>query len=151
MSKYCIYQYPRMKNKQPYLYCKNKSKQVTYDECKNCRKREIKKNRSIKKKTNKLAKKERNRFSILQSDTTICYICQRELKLDKHEAFGGSNRQTSIKWGLVYYLCRICHEEVDVNKELRQKLHDFARETFINKYNEKLFLQEFKKMYKGEK
>lgn len=149
MSKYCIYQYPRMKNKQPYLYCKLESKQVTYDDCKTCQKRQIKKNKPIQKKTKKLAKKERKRYSILQDDITKCYLCHRQLDLDKHEAFGGSNRQKSMEWGLVYYLCRECHGRVDIDKEIRQQLHDFARETFIKKHSEELFLKEFKKMYIG--
>lgn len=42
----------------------------------------------IKQKTNKLAKKEKNRFSILQKDNTKCFLCNRQVKLDKHEAFG---------------------------------------------------------------
>lgn len=148
MSNYCIYQYLRMKNKQPYLYCKLKRKQVIYDDCNKCQKREIKKKKPIRKKTNKLAKKERKRYSILQSDTEMCYICHRKLDLDKHEAFGGSNRQKSIEWGLIYYLCRLCHGRVDIDETIRQELHDCARETFIERYNEELFLKEFKKMYK---
>ena len=39
---------------------------------------------------------------------------------------------------------------IDIDKEIRQVLHDFARETFIKIYSEDLFLKEFKKMYKGE-
>lgn len=150
MSKYCIYQYPRMRNKQPYLYCKNKSKQVTYIECKNCQKREIKRNKPIKKKTNKLAAKERKRYSIIQKDTDKCFICNRQVYLDKHEAFGGSNRLKSMEWGLIYYLCRQCHSLVDTDKVLRQKLHNLARETFIENYTKDKFLEEFKKMYMEE-
>lgn len=40
----------------------------------------------IKQKSSKLAKKERNRFSILQSKKE-CYICKTKENLDKHEAF----------------------------------------------------------------
>lgn len=101
----------------------------------------------IKQKSNKLARKENNRFSILQEDETKCFICGRTLKLDKHEAFGGSNRQKSMQWGLVYYLCRKCHSKVDLEKNLRQNLHDYARERFIKKYSEEQFLKEFGKNY----
>lgn len=148
INKYCIYQYPRMKNKKPYFYCKLKRKEITYADCKKCQKREIKQNKPIRKKTNKLAKKERKRYSILQLDTEMCYLCHRQLDLDKHEAFSGSNRQKSIEWGLIYYLCRICHIRADIDETIRQQLHDYARETFIEKYSEELFLKEFKKMYK---
>lgn len=101
----------------------------------------------IKKKTNKLAKKERNRFSILQKNTTNCFLCDMRLELDKHEAFGGSNRQKSMEWGLVYYLCRICHSRADLDKETKQYLHDYARKEFIKKYGEEKFLKEFGKRY----
>ncbi len=104
-------------------------------------------NKTIKKKSNKLAKKEKNRYSILQKETDRCFICGRCLKLDKHEAFGGSNRQKSIEWGLIYYLCRICHSKVDLDEITRQYLHDYARTIFIKKYNAEKFLKEFGKNY----
>lgn len=107
--------------------------------------------KTIKNKSNKLAKKERNRFSILQNDKTKCFLSGRCLKLDTHEAFGGSNRQKSIQWGLVYYLCRKCHSKADIEKEIRQYLHDYARIMFIKKYNKEKFLKEFGKNYLQEK
>lgn len=102
----------------------------------------------IKQKSKKLAKKERNRFSILQENNCKCFLCERKLKkLDKHEAFGGSNRQKSIEHGLVYYLCRKCHSKADVDKNTRIKLHDYAREKFIKEHSEEKFLKEFGKNY----
>lgn len=115
-----------------------------YPKIKQEKKKEVTK---IKQKSNKLAKKEKNRFSILQEDDSKCFICKKHLKLDKHEAFGGSNRQKSMQWGLVYYLCRKCHSKADLEKKLRQYLHDYAREKFIKKYNEEQFLKEFGKTY----
>lgn len=115
-----------------------------YPKIKQEKKKEVTK---IKQKSSKLAKKENSRFSILQEDNTKCFICHKYLKLDKHEAFGGSNRQKSMQWGLVYYLCRKCHSKADLEKKLRQYLHDYAREKFIKKYNEEQFLKEFGKRY----
>lgn len=116
-----------------------------------CPKNTIKKEKTqtrIKQKSNKLAKKEKDRFSILQKEDGKCFVCKRKFKeLDKHEAFGGSNRQKSIEHGLVYYLCRECHQKADLDKNTRQMLHDFAREEFIKRYNEKKFLKEFGKNY----
>lgn len=116
-----------------------------------CPKNTIKKEKTqtrIKQKSSKLAKKEKDRFSILQKENSKCFVCKREFKeLDKHEAFGGSNRQKSIEHGLVYYLCRECHQKADLDKNTRQMLHDFAREEFIKRYNEKKFLKEFGKNY----
>lgn len=114
---------------------------------KNITKKEKVKTR-IKQKSNKLAKKEKDRFSILQKEDDKCFVCKRKFKkLDKHEAFGGSNRQKSIEWGLVYYLCRKCHSKADLDKNTRQMLHDFAREEFIKMHNEEKFLKEFGKNY----
>lgn len=102
----------------------------------------------IKQKSNKLAKKEKDRFSILQKEDGKCFVCKRTFKkLDKHEAFGGSNRQKSIEHGLVYYLCRECHQKADLDKNTRQCLHNFARKEFIKIHNEEKFLKEFGKNY----
>lgn len=114
---------------------------------KNITKKEKVKTR-IKQKSNKLAKKEKDRFSILQKEDDKCFVCKRKFEeLDKHEAFGGSNRQKSIEWGLVYYLCRKCHSKADLDKNTRQMLHDFAREEFIKIHGKEKFLIEFKKTY----
>lgn len=116
-----------------------------------CPKNTIKKEKvktRIKQKSSKLAKLEKNRFSILQEENNKCFLCKRTFKkLDKHEAFGGSNRQKSIEWGLVYYLCRKCHSKADLDKNTRQMLHDFAREEFIKIHGKEKFLIEFKKTY----
>lgn len=119
-----------------------------------CPKNTIKKEKvktRIKQKSNKLAKKEKDRFSILQKEDGKCFICKKTFKkLDKHEAFGGSNRQKSIEWGLVYYLCRKCHSKADLDKNTRQCLHNFARKEFIKIHNEEKFLKEFGKSYLGD-
>lgn len=101
----------------------------------------------IKQKTNKLAKKERKRTSILQEEDGKCFICRKKLKLDKHEAFGGSNRQKSMQWGMIYYLCREDHSKADLDKNTRTYLHNFARAKFIKEYSEEQFLKEFGKNY----
>ncbi len=98
--------------------------------------------RQIKQKSSKLAKKERKRFSILQNEKK-CYICNCTKNLTKHEAFGGCNRQKSMEWGLVYYLCIRCHEEVTNNENRKKKLEGLARSIFVMKYGADLFLKEF--------
>lgn len=143
----CINFRKRSKNYEVIFYCKSKRQVITLEDCKNCSERILKRNKPIKYRSNKLAKSERNRKSILQNDTERCFVCSRKVHLDKDEAFGGSNRQTSIKWNLIYYLCRMCHGKKDIDKELRQKLHNHAKEAFIEKYGEELFLKEFGKNY----
>ena len=104
----------------------------------------VKTKTQIKKKSKKLAKKERERFSILQDDKNKCFLCHRQLKLDKHEALGGRNRQLSMKYGLVYYLCRKCHSEAEINIETKNYLKEYARKIFIKNYSEEKFTEEFK-------
>lgn len=50
--------------------------------------------------------------SIMQRDTSRCYLCGRcDQKLDRHEPFGGALRQKSKAWGLWVVLCHErCHE-----------------------------------------
>ena len=139
----------RQKQYKKYFYC-CKLKTITYiDNCKKCLKFEPRANKPINKKTNKLKQKEQNRKSILTNDLSKCYICGKP-KQDIHEVFGGSNRQTSIKWNCTIPICRICHTEWDKNKEMRQKYHDECRDKFVELYSYDLFMQEFKKSYKGD-
>ncbi len=81
-------------------------------------------------------------MSILQNEKR-CFICNCKENLTKHEAFGGCNRQKSMEWGLVYYLCVICHRKVTDNEEIKKKLEGFARSKFIMRHSADLFLKEF--------
>lgn len=62
------------------------------------------KNAQIKKKSKKLTKLEKNRFSILTDNLEKCYFCKNK-KMELHEVFRGRNRQKSMKWGLVIPIC----------------------------------------------
>ncbi len=137
----------RSKKYQRYYFCGKKKEEVTLEECKLCGEKEFKNYRRMSIKSKKLAKLENNRFSILQGDTSTCFLCGRKMKLDKHEAFGGANRQKSMKWGLIFYLCRKCHRRADLDLEIKNKLHAIAKEEFIKRYGSEKFLEEFKKNY----
>ena len=55
--------------------------------------------------------------SILQEDTTRCFICGRsDDKLDRHEIYGASNRSRSKRLGLWVVLCRNHHADAHGNK-----------------------------------
>lgn len=91
----------------------------------------------MRKKSSKLAKLERNRYSIFTDNFKVCYYCGIGRKLDIHEVYGGSNRQRSMKYGLCVPLCRYCHSNENVIKDLRkwcqreyEKTH--TRDEFIN-------------------
>lgn len=70
-------------------------------------------------------------------------MCDCTKDLTQHEAYGGCNRQKSMEWGLVYYLCGKCHSEVTNNEDMKKKLEGFARNIFIMKHGAELFLKEF--------
>ena len=77
----------------------------------------------MKKKSSKLAKLEKNRYSIFTNDFNNCYYCHinyGKSELDIHEVYGGSNRITSIKNGLCVPLCRRCHSSEFIIKDLRK-------------------------------
>ena len=77
----------------------------------------------MKKKSNKLAKLEKNRYSVFNDNENICYYCHRQKrsdeKFDFHEVYGGSNRQTSMKNGLCVHLCRKCHSNQFILNDLK--------------------------------
>ena len=72
------------------LVCKLTGDKITYMSCKNCLNRNVVANKSIqiKKKTSKLQKLEKNRFSILTNNLEQCYFCGKR-KDDLNEVFNG--------------------------------------------------------------
>ena len=74
-----------------------------------------KKTDSMKKKSNKLAKLERNRESLFTDDMDKCYLCNKK-KEHIHEVIFGKNRANSMKYGLTLPLCsehhKLMHEDI---------------------------------------
>lgn len=97
----------------------------------------------IKKKSSKLAKLERNRYSIITYNLDICYICQKHRKEHLDEVFGGRNRQTSMKYGLVIPICFKCHRKLTDNPILKKGIQEEAKQKFIQKHSEEKFIKEF--------
>lgn len=90
----------------------------------------------IKKRSNKLAKIERQRDKDL-TKSGICEYCGNYSKrLDPHEIYGGSNRKRSIKYKFVKLICPRCHSNEEIINQLRiDTQKDFekkrTREEFI--------------------
>ncbi len=115
----------RSYQKQAFLYCRKDKKQITYDNCRKCLKIEYRQYKPIKKKSNKLSKLEKQRFSILTNDLKHCFACrffkEKEInKDDLHEIYQGKNRQVCMKNGFVAPLCRECHESDDIKLWLKK-------------------------------
>ena len=83
----------------------------------------------MKKKSNKLAKLEKNRFSIITNNLDRCILCGNK-KDNLHEIFGGSNRINSMKYGLVLPLCFKHHQEIHNSKELQDIYHRIGQDRF---------------------
>lgn len=106
----------------------------------------VEKSVEIKKKSKKLAKLEKNRFSIITNDLEHCYICKAK-KEDLHEIFGGRNRKKSMEFGLVIPVCRKCHKNIENNETLKQKWHKVGQKEFKKHYKTEDFMQIFGKNY----
>lgn len=100
----------------------------------------------IKKKSNKLANLEKNRFSIVTNNFEKCYFCSNK-KQDWHELIEGKNRQVSMKYGLIIPICRKCHTKVTNDKTLQEKLHEVGQKVFEKHYKKENFIKVFGKNY----
>lgn len=90
--------------------------------------------------------------SILQDDTSRCYLCGREGgKLDRHEPLQGRNRQKSKQLGLWVALChRPCHLEIahgdpEVMLMLKQRAQIAAQTTY--QWTKEDFIREIGRNY----
>ena len=100
----------------------------------------------LKKKSSRLAKLEKNRFSIITKDLEHCYLCGNK-KQELHELVEGKNRQASMKYGLVIPICRKCHTKVTNDKTLQDKLHKVGQKAFKKHYKTENFIQIFGENY----
>lgn len=97
----------------------------------------------IKKKSKKLAKLERQRDKDIVKEG-ICEVCGNYSKhLDPHEIFGGSNRKRSIEHKFVKLLCRKCHDDEDIIKQLRID----AQKEYMKTHTEEEFIKLIGKSY----
>lgn len=87
------------------------------------------KSAEMKKKSNKLAKLERERDKNITKEG-ICEFCSKYSKrLDPHEVYGGSNRQRSIKHKFVKLICSKCHSNEKIIAQLRIDVQKKFEET----------------------
>lgn len=90
----------------------------------------------LKKKSKRLTKLEKERDKELIKKGFCQYCGKYSKRLDPHEVYGGSNRKRSMKNKFVVLLCRNCHEDEEIIKELKKKFQkefekEHTREEFI--------------------
>ena len=98
---------------------------------------------TIKKKSKKLAKLERQRDKNLVKEG-ICEFCGNYSRhLDPHEVYGGSNRKRSIAHKFVKLLCRKCHD----NEEIINQLRIETQKEYMKTHTEEEFIKLIGKSY----
>lgn len=144
---YCKHYCIRSKKGIKYSYCRLLKKEITSSCCRECDSKEYKQYKPMKSRTNKLAKKEKERFSIIYSDLTKCCQCGSKIGIEKNEVFGGSYRQISIKLGMVCSMCRQCHNRFhnDIMFNLFYKVM-FEKE-YLKTHTKEEFISNFGKDY----
>ena len=91
--------------------------------------------------------------SIIQKNTSRCFICHSRSNLEFHHVYGGANRSISEKYGLKVRLCHNCHNEppygVHQNKERREALQAFVQKKAMEYYGWSIddFRDRFHKSY----
>ena len=131
---YCKYLKSKINGK---LECKKQKRIINIKECNGCKYREIKnKNCTIKKKTYKQNKLEKERFSIIFENLSICCVpdCKSTYHVSKNEVYEGAKRGISIKYGFVCPFCEKHHTQ-------------FHNDRNFALYYKKLFQKEFEKSH----
>lgn len=75
----------------------------------------------MKKKSKKLAKLEKDRYSVFFGSLSMCCKCGSMSNMTKHEVFEGRNRRNSMKYGFVIPLCVRCHQLLQNDNDFNLK------------------------------
>lgn len=103
----------------------------------------------MRKKSKKLAKLERDRYSVFYPELETCIVCGVRYPVTKHEIFEGRNRQNSMKYGFVLPLCLNCHRDLQEDKEFNDLWRKKAQTYFEEHYGTREdFISIFRKNYK---
>lgn len=160
----CIYLKQKFNHK---FECKKNKQEICLKECSNCPYKEYKKCTitvkkstykwknaqkspvycaKMKQRSNKLAKLEKNRFSLFTDNMNKCYFCPNK-KDHIHEIFCGRNRQNSMKYGLCLPICESCHSKYQNNFLFNKEWHKKGQAIFSKAYPDLKFEDIFKKNY----
>jgi len=160
----CIYLKQKFNHK---FECKRNKEEICLRDCSNCPYKEYKKCTitvkkstykckneqkspvycaKMKQRSNKLAKLEKNRFSLFTDNMNKCYFCPNK-KDHIHEIFCGRNRQNSMKYGLCLPICESCHSKYQNNFLFNKEWHKKGQAIFSKAYPDLKFEDIFKKNY----
>ena len=138
--KQCVYLRIRSKNYQKYKFCKYKNKIISGEDCIGCLNRINLFANSIKRKSKKLRKLEKNRKSILTNDLKTCYICGKKAT-SIHEIYKGSNRKISMINNFCVPLCDKCHINTETCIEILRYLQRECQKEYEKTHTRDEFLR----------
>ena len=127
------------------LRCKISKQQVILEQCKKCLKFNPRVNKAIKKKSSKLKKIEKERFSILTDNLEKCYYCSRKAN-HIHEIYKGSNRLISMKNGFCIPLCWECHKRTEDDVSFLKKFQFECQEKYLENHTKEELLKKVGKI-----
>lgn len=93
-----------------------------------------------KNKSNKLAKLERKRFSLIYTNLNKCACCPGQ-QVHKNEVFEGAKRSISMKYGFVIPLCPKHHDIFHNNREFALKYKKMFQKEFEKTHTREEFLE----------
>jgi len=137
---YCRYITRRSKKNKVYWFCRFGKKVIELNKCSECHDFNFKEFKKANFKSNRLAKLERNRFSVLTDDLEHCYVCGKR-KVHIHEVFGGRNRQVSMKNGFCVPVCFECHCKTESDMEFDKGLKRECQMKFEEIHSRSEFLE----------
>lgn len=142
------YGYCKLHNKEVSIFCNKCPFEIKYDIDKiNKSKLKSKTNKPINKKSNKLSKAEKDRFSIIYQDLSKCCVegCLTPYyKVEKNEVFEGAYRQLSIKHGMVCPFCKNHHDLFHNDRKFALYYKIMFESKFIDLYSYEIYMKIFK-------
>ena len=146
----CKYFKIRKKKGNIYYYCALKKKEVTFSCYQECDKKEYKVYNAIRKRTYKLAKNEKERFSIIYKDLSKCCVkgCTTPYyQVEINEIFEGSFRNRSIKNGAICPMCKNHHNLFHSNMKFNIEYKILFQKKYVNEYSLEWFIKTFGQDY----
>ena len=162
---YCIH----LKKRKNKPYCNIIRKEIQFSRCQECGNKEYKsknkenslyknkkstlkgkspvKSGTMKNKSKKLAKLERDRFSVFTNDDK-CFVCGSTYQLTWNEIYRGKNRPNSMQDGFCLRMCLDCHRKYQDDAQFNEFWHREAQQYYEQNIGDrKQFLARYRRSY----
>ncbi len=157
----CKYLKIKQKKYKKYIYCDKFKQEINFNNCANCQYKEYKQYSQynyIKKRTNKQARKEKERYSIIYTNLTKCCECglnngdydtriNQYTYISKNEVFEGAYRSKSMKLGMITPFCIYCHDLFHNNATFNLKYKIMFQKEYLKNHTIDEFINDFGQDY----